>query len=65
LKTYYIGTMATMGVGMGYAIAGTYRLKFLSYSINKFFHYFYFLAKLYYPNKRVVAIVGDSAFGFR
>ncbi|CAB4412795.1 unnamed protein product [Rhizophagus irregularis] len=36
------GTMATMGVGMGYAIA----------------------AKLYYPNKRVVAIVGDSAFGF-
>ncbi|GBC09961.1 hypothetical protein RclHR1_09230008 [Rhizophagus clarus] len=36
------GTMATMGVGMGYAIA----------------------AKLYYPKKRVVAIVGDSAFGF-
>ncbi|CAG8569232.1 12433_t:CDS:2 [Funneliformis mosseae] len=36
------GTMATMGVGMGYAMA----------------------AKLCCPNKRVVAIVGDSAFGF-
>ncbi|ORX61880.1 hypothetical protein DM01DRAFT_1298334 [Hesseltinella vesiculosa] len=36
------GTGATMGVGMGYAIA----------------------AQLYYPDHRVVSIVGDSAFGF-
>ncbi|RCH85838.1 hypothetical protein CU098_007997, partial [Rhizopus stolonifer] len=36
------GTGATMGVGMGYAIA----------------------AQTYYTNKRVVSIVGDSAFGF-
>ncbi|CAG8613550.1 7987_t:CDS:2, partial [Ambispora leptoticha] len=36
------GTFATMGVGMGFAIA----------------------AQIHYPNKRVVAIVGDSAFGF-
>ncbi|CAG8616895.1 13773_t:CDS:2, partial [Cetraspora pellucida] len=36
------GTFATMGVGLGFAIA----------------------AKVYYPSKRVVAIVGDSAFGF-
>ncbi|KAI8145477.1 thiamine pyrophosphate enzyme, N-terminal TPP binding domain-containing protein [Fennellomyces sp. T-0311] len=36
------GTFATMGVGMGYAIA----------------------AQEYYPSKRVVSIVGDSAFGF-
>ncbi|KAI8368270.1 thiamine pyrophosphate enzyme, N-terminal TPP binding domain-containing protein [Radiomyces spectabilis] len=36
------GTGATMGVGMGYAIA----------------------AQQYYPNKRIVSIVGDSAFGF-
>ncbi|CAG8599083.1 12893_t:CDS:2, partial [Acaulospora colombiana] len=36
------GTLATMGVGMGFAIA----------------------ARVYYPNKRVVGIVGDSAFGF-
>ncbi|CAG8523178.1 15906_t:CDS:2 [Acaulospora morrowiae] len=35
-------TLATMGVGLGFAIA----------------------AKVYYPNKRVVGIVGDSAFGF-
>ncbi|KAI9270601.1 thiamine pyrophosphate enzyme, N-terminal TPP binding domain-containing protein [Phascolomyces articulosus] len=36
------GTFATMGVGMGYAIA----------------------AQEYYPSKRVISIVGDSAFGF-
>ncbi|KAI7850953.1 thiamine pyrophosphate enzyme, N-terminal TPP binding domain-containing protein [Circinella umbellata] len=36
------GTFATMGVGMGYAIA----------------------AQEYYQSKRVVSIVGDSAFGF-
>ncbi|KAI8379040.1 thiamine pyrophosphate enzyme, N-terminal TPP binding domain-containing protein [Blakeslea trispora] len=36
------GTGATMGVGMGYAIA----------------------AQAYYQDKRVVSIVGDSAFGF-
>ncbi|KAI7864449.1 thiamine pyrophosphate enzyme, N-terminal TPP binding domain-containing protein [Spinellus fusiger] len=36
------GTGATMGVGMGYAIA----------------------AQIYHPNKRIVSIVGDSAFGF-
>jgi len=57
--------MATMGVGMGYAIAGTYRLQLF---IIIFYHFSLFvilLAKLYYPNKRVVAIVGDSAFGFR
>ncbi|KAJ1983698.1 hypothetical protein H4R34_001126 [Dimargaris verticillata] len=36
------GTLATMGVGMGYAIA----------------------AQVYYATQRVVAIVGDSAFGF-
>ncbi|KAF0492559.1 2-hydroxyacyl-CoA lyase 1 [Gigaspora margarita] len=36
------GTLATMGVGLGFAIA----------------------AKVHYPSKRVVAIVGDSAFGF-
>ncbi|KAI8100142.1 thiamine pyrophosphate enzyme, N-terminal TPP binding domain-containing protein [Halteromyces radiatus] len=36
------GTGATMGVGMGYAIA----------------------AQCYYPNDRVISIVGDSAFGF-
>ncbi|CAG8600733.1 4348_t:CDS:10 [Ambispora gerdemannii] len=36
------GTFATMGVGMGFAIA----------------------AQVHYPNKRVVAIEGDSAFGF-
>ncbi|KAF7720895.1 hypothetical protein EC973_005796 [Apophysomyces ossiformis] len=36
------GTGATMGVGMGYAIA----------------------AQVYYRTKRVVSIVGDSAFGF-
>ncbi|KAG0175565.1 hypothetical protein DFQ28_008856 [Apophysomyces sp. BC1034] len=36
------GTGATMGVGMGYAIA----------------------AQVYYPTKRVISIVGDSAFGF-
>ncbi|KAJ1673335.1 hypothetical protein EV182_005435, partial [Spiromyces aspiralis] len=36
------GTFATMGVGLGFAIA----------------------AQLHYPDKRVVAIVGDSAFGF-
>ncbi|RUS23451.1 hypothetical protein BC937DRAFT_86136 [Endogone sp. FLAS-F59071] len=36
------GTFATMGVGMGYAIA----------------------AQVVYPDKRVVSIVGDSAFGF-
>ncbi|KAL1924694.1 uncharacterized protein VTP21DRAFT_4348 [Calcarisporiella thermophila] len=36
------GTFATMGVGMGFAIA----------------------AQLVHPTKRVVAIVGDSAFGF-
>ncbi|KAI8066743.1 thiamine pyrophosphate enzyme, N-terminal TPP binding domain-containing protein [Gongronella butleri] len=36
------GTGATMGVGMGYAIA----------------------AQVYYPDHRIVSIVGDSAFGF-
>ncbi|KAJ1977412.1 hypothetical protein H4R35_002312 [Dimargaris xerosporica] len=36
------GTLATMGVGMGYAIA----------------------AQVYYATQRVVAVVGDSAFGF-
>ncbi|KAG9296514.1 hypothetical protein G9A89_015106 [Geosiphon pyriformis] len=36
------GTFATMGVGMGFAIA----------------------AQVKYPNKRIVAIEGDSAFGF-
>ncbi|KAI9289483.1 thiamine pyrophosphate enzyme, N-terminal TPP binding domain-containing protein [Umbelopsis sp. AD052] len=35
-------TFATMGVGMGFAIA----------------------AQVYYPEKRIVSIVGDSAFGF-
>jgi len=35
-------TFATMGVGMGFAIA----------------------SQVYYPTKRVVSIVGDSAFGF-
>ena len=55
--------MATMGVGMGYAIAGTCSLQLFIILFHS--HYFYFLAKLYYPNKRVVAIVGDSAFGFR
>lgn len=37
------GTLATMGVGMGYAIA----------------------AQLHHPDRPVVAVVGDSAFGFR
>ena len=50
------GTFATMGVGMGYAIAGpplfSSRISFLA-------------AQLTYPTKRVVAVVGDSAFGFR
>lgn len=36
-------TFATMGVGMGFAIA----------------------SQVYYPEKRIVSIVGDSAFGFR
>ncbi|KAG2171422.1 hypothetical protein INT43_009083 [Umbelopsis isabellina] len=35
-------TFATMGVGMGFAIA----------------------SQVYYPEKRIVSIVGDSAFGF-
>ena len=56
--------MGTMGVGMGYAIAGRYRLSLLYY-MDKFLIISISLAKLCYPNKRVVAIVGDSAFGFR
>jgi 2-hydroxyacyl-CoA lyase 1 len=36
------GTYATMGLGLGYAIA----------------------AALHYPNRRVIAVEGDSAFGF-
>jgi 2-hydroxyacyl-CoA lyase 1 len=46
------GTFATMGVGMGYAIAGT----FIDDQSD--------LAQIANPNRRVVGIVGDSAFGF-
>ncbi|CAG8514879.1 6992_t:CDS:2 [Paraglomus occultum] len=44
------GTLATMGVGLGFAIAGK--------------RVFLIVAKVCYPNKHVVAIEGDSAFGF-
>jgi 2-hydroxyacyl-CoA lyase 1 len=49
------GTFATMGVGMGYAIAGIGVQRERSNAA----------AQIAYPSKRVVAIVGDSAFGFR
>lgn len=50
------GTFATMGVGMGYAIAGkTHQTHEADLGI----------AQLAYPAKKIVAVVGDSAFGFR
>jgi 2-hydroxyacyl-CoA lyase 1 len=51
------GTFATMGVGMGYAIAGI-----SAYVVTPLSNV---LAQLVYPNHKVVAVVGDSAFGFR
>ncbi|KAI9471394.1 thiamine pyrophosphate enzyme, N-terminal TPP binding domain-containing protein [Zychaea mexicana] len=70
------GTFATMGVGMGYAIAGRESFFILMfdrtmtvcphpgnpYYFNSKSHCF--VAQEYYPSKRVVSIVGDSAFGF-
>lgn len=51
------GTFATMGVGMGYAIAGISEYGVIAPSNV--------LAQLVYPSHKVVAVVGDSAFGFR
>jgi 2-hydroxyacyl-CoA lyase 1 len=49
------GTFATMGVGMGYAIAG----------LSSPSEIFTILAQVAYPSKKIVGIMGDSAFGFR
>jgi len=49
------GTFATMGVGMGYAIAGI---------LPTFYPLKRVTAQVANPTKKVVAIVGDSAFGF-